>query len=76
MKDLKKRYWCIINPLPAATLVAIARQAEAQGLAGLFAPDHYPYPPTPKTGRFRAVRTRRFSARCNWVKITQLVAIT
>jgi len=37
----QKRYWGIINPLPAATLVAIARQAEAQGLAGLFAPQVY-----------------------------------
>ena len=41
MIDLKKRYWGIINPLPAATLVAIAQHAEVQGLAGLFAPQVY-----------------------------------
>ena len=45
-------------------------------LLRLLEADHYPYPPVLETGRFRAVRTRRFSVRCNWVKITQLLAIT
>lgn len=34
----KRRYWGLITPMPAATLAAVARQAEAAGLEGLWAP--------------------------------------
>ena len=36
-----RRYWSFVNALPAPVLVAIAQQAEAQGLQGLFAPQVY-----------------------------------
>jgi len=37
----ERRYWGFLGPLPAPVLGAVARQAEAQGLAGLFAPQVY-----------------------------------
>ena len=36
-----RRYWSFVNALPAPALVALAQQAEAQGLEGLFAPQVY-----------------------------------
>ncbi len=36
-----RRHWSIITPLPAPALVAIAQQAEARGLHGVFAPQVY-----------------------------------
>ncbi len=35
------RYWSIVQPLPAPVLAQIARQAEAQGVHGVFAPQVY-----------------------------------
>lgn len=37
----ERRYWGFLGPLPAPILAAVARQAEAQGLVGLFAPQVY-----------------------------------
>lgn len=42
-----RRYWGFVNAQPAPILGAIARQAEAQGLAGLFAPQVYGPPFAP-----------------------------
>jgi probable F420-dependent oxidoreductase len=36
-----RRYWGFVNPLPAAVISMVARQAEAQGLEGVFAPQVY-----------------------------------
>ena len=35
------RHWSVLQPLPAPILVAIAKQAEAQGIHGCFAPQVY-----------------------------------
>ncbi len=41
MAGAGRRYWGFVSALPAPILSAIARQAEAQGLEGLFAPQVY-----------------------------------
>jgi len=46
----QRRYWGFLTPLPAPTLVAMARQAEAQGLHGVFAPQVYGPPWIPLAG--------------------------
>lgn len=42
-----RRYWGFVNPQPAPILAALAKQAEAQGLAGVFAPQVYGPPFVP-----------------------------
>lgn len=37
----ERRYWALLQGMPAPVLTALARQAEAQGLAGIFAPQVY-----------------------------------
>ena len=36
-----RRYWSVITPMPAALIGALAKQAEDQGVTGLFAPQVY-----------------------------------
>lgn len=43
----KRRYWGFVNPMPAPLLGMVARQAEAHGLTGLFAPQVYGPPFVP-----------------------------
>ena len=43
----RRRYWGFVNALPAPLLAMIAKQAEAQGLVGLFAPQVYGPPFVP-----------------------------
>jgi probable F420-dependent oxidoreductase len=38
---MERRYWGFVNAVPAPVLVAMVRQAEAQGLEGVFAPQVY-----------------------------------
>jgi probable F420-dependent oxidoreductase len=38
MAPKDRRYWGFVNPLPAPILTALAKQAEEQGLEGLFSP--------------------------------------
>lgn len=52
-----RRYWGVVSPMPAAQLAEQARAAEAQGLAGLFAPQVYGPPWIPLAAA--AVSTER-----------------
>ena len=40
----KRRYWGLVAPMPGATLAEVAKQSEAMGLEGLFAPQLYGSP--------------------------------
>ncbi len=40
-ENKERRYWGMVSPMPAPALTAVAQQAEAQGLAGVFAPQVY-----------------------------------
>ena len=46
----RRRYWGFVNAMPAPLLAMIAKQAEAQGLTGLFAPQVYGPPFIPLAG--------------------------
>lgn len=43
----KRRYWGFVHPQPAPVLAALAQQAEARGLTGIFAPQVYGPPFVP-----------------------------
>lgn len=41
MTESRRRYWGFVSPMPAPAIAAAARQAEAQGLEGVFAAQVY-----------------------------------
>ena len=49
-ESTRRRHWGFVNAMPAPLLSMIAKQAEAQGLVGLFAPPVYGPPFIPLAG--------------------------
>jgi probable F420-dependent oxidoreductase len=58
----ERRYWGFVNALPAPVLTALARQAEAQGLEGLFAPQVYGPPWIPLAAAAAATERIRLAS--------------
>ncbi|MEE9280145.1 MAG: LLM class flavin-dependent oxidoreductase [Myxococcota bacterium] len=58
----RRHYWGLVNALPAPALVAVAQQAEAQGLEGLFAPQVYGPPWIPLAAAATATERLRLAS--------------